>query len=59
MNGASGPSPVGITASSGYNGKIFRDKTEEFFFYQTATTENAEALQNSSGEESDEIEHKF
>jgi hypothetical protein len=59
MNGAFGPSPVGITASSGYNGKIFKDKTEEFFFYQTATTENAEALQNSSGEESDETEHKF
>jgi len=59
MNGAFGPSPVGISASSGYNGKIFRDKTEEFFFYQTAATENAEALQNSSGEESDETEHKF
>lgn len=46
MNGAFGPSPVGITASSGYRGKIFRDKTEEFFFYQTAESENAEALEH-------------
>ena len=59
MNGTTGPSPFGITASSGYNGKIFRDKTEEFFFYQTAASENVEALQNSSGEESGEIQHQY
>ena len=56
MNGASGPSPVGITASSGYNGKIFRDKTEEFFFYQTAAAaENA----GSPGDETTEANHKY
>jgi hypothetical protein len=57
MNGGSGPSPIGITASSGYSGKIFKDRSDEFFFYQT-TVENAEALQQNSEEEMIETEPK-
>lgn len=59
MNGGSGPSPFGISAYSGTSGRIFKDTTEEFFFYQTTASENAESLQNSSGEETNEVEHKY
>lgn len=58
-DGGYGPSPLGISASSGTSGRIFKDTTEEFFFYRAVASENAEALQNSSGEETNEVEHKY
>ncbi len=59
MDGSSGPSPFGISAYSGINGRIFKDTTEEFFFYQTTASENAEAFQNSSGDETNDAEYKY
>lgn len=57
-NGGYGPSAFGISGSSGQNGKIFKDRTDEFFFYQTAG-ENAESVQNSYGEETNENKPEY
>lgn len=55
-NGGCGPSVFGISGNDGRNGKIFKDKTDEFFFYQTAeSAENAGLIK----EETTETKHKY
>jgi len=51
MNVGSGTSAFGISAGSGRNGKVFKESTDEFYFYPVAGNENMESFQNDSGEE--------
>ncbi len=43
MDGRSGPTAFGISAGSGRNGKVFKESTDEFYFYPVAghQTENS------------------
>jgi hypothetical protein len=45
-NGGNGPSAFGISGSTGQNGKIFKERTDEFYFYKTVEVENISANQN-------------
>jgi hypothetical protein len=49
-SGGYGPSAFGISGSEGRNGIILKDKTDEFFFYQTADVENISAIQTKKEE---------
>lgn len=46
MDGGSVPSAFGISAGSGRNGKVFKESTDEFYFYPVAGNESENSVQN-------------
>ena len=45
MNGGSGPSAFGISAGSGRNGRVFKESTDEFYFYSVAGNVSENSVQ--------------